>query len=38
MKVLPVGIQSFYKLRKEGYLFVDKTREALSLFEYIANF
>ena len=25
MRKLPVGIQSFKKLREEGYLYVDKT-------------
>ncbi|GHT67468.1 ATPase AAA [Bacteroidia bacterium] len=27
MKKLPIGIQSFEKLRSEGYLYVDKTKE-----------
>ncbi|MDR1342132.1 MAG: ATP-binding protein [Prevotellaceae bacterium] len=31
MKDLPVGIQSFEKLRMSGYLYVDKTKDILSL-------
>jgi hypothetical protein len=31
MKVLPVGVQSFEKLRSNDYLYVDKTKEILSL-------
>jgi hypothetical protein len=31
MKELPIGIQSFEKLRSEGYLYVDKTKEIYQL-------
>ncbi|GHT79457.1 hypothetical protein FACS189464_4220 [Bacteroidia bacterium] len=31
MKNLPIGIQSFEKLRSKGYLYVDKTQEILQL-------
>jgi hypothetical protein len=31
MKKLPIGVQSFEKLRSEDYLYVDKTREILQL-------
>ena len=31
MKALPIGIQSFEKMRKKGCLYVDKTREILQL-------
>ncbi|GAP73292.1 hypothetical protein SAMD00024442_75_2 [Candidatus Symbiothrix dinenymphae] len=31
MKKLPIGIQSFEKLRDEGCLYVDKTKEILQL-------
>jgi hypothetical protein len=31
MKNLPIGIQSFEKLRSEGYLYVDKTKEIYQL-------
>ena len=31
MKVLPIGVQSFEKLRNEGSLYVDKTKEILRL-------
>ncbi|MDR3302894.1 MAG: AAA family ATPase, partial [Treponema sp.] len=33
MQDLPVGIQSFEKLRKGNYLYVDKTRQILRLIE-----
>jgi Holliday junction resolvase-like predicted endonuclease len=33
MQALPTGIQSFEKLRKENYLYVDKTRQILRLIE-----
>jgi hypothetical protein len=33
MQELPVGIQSFEKLRKGNYLYVDKTRQILRLIE-----
>jgi hypothetical protein len=33
MQELPVGIQSFEKLRKGNYLYVDKTRQILALME-----
>jgi len=28
MKKLPIGIQSFEKLREDNYLYIDKTRDA----------
>jgi len=31
MKALPVGIQSFEKMRKKGCLYVDKTKDILRL-------
>jgi hypothetical protein len=31
MKKLPIGIQSFEKLRSEGYLSVDKTKDISAL-------
>jgi Holliday junction resolvase-like predicted endonuclease len=33
MQVLPTGIQSFEKLRKGNYLYIDKTRQILRLIE-----
>lgn len=35
MKKLPVGIQSFRKIREENYIYVDKTKEA---YELVNNF
>ena len=34
MQELPIGIQSFEKLRSGNYLYVDKTRQILRLIEY----
>ncbi|HHJ49807.1 MAG TPA: hypothetical protein ENJ88_02765, partial [Phaeodactylibacter sp.] len=31
MQKLPVGIQSFSELRREGFLYVDKTRQVYKL-------
>ena len=31
MKKLPIGIQSFESLRKDGYLYVDKTQAVFDL-------
>ena len=33
MKNLPIGIQTFSKIRKEDYIYIDKTKEALELIE-----
>ena len=33
LKKLPIGIQTFEKLRKENYLYIDKTKEAYELIE-----
>ena len=33
MKKLPVGIQTFSKIREENYLYIDKTKHALDLIE-----
>ncbi|MDR1491164.1 MAG: ATP-binding protein [Planctomycetaceae bacterium] len=33
MKKLPIGIQTFEKIREEGYLYVDKTKYLLELIE-----
>ncbi|ADR19976.1 AAA-ATPase (plasmid) [Calditerrivibrio nitroreducens DSM 19672] len=35
MKKLPIGIQTFSKIREEGYIYIDKTEEA---FELVNNF
>ncbi len=35
MKKLPIGIQTFSKIREEGYIYIDKTEEA---FELVTNF
>ncbi len=38
MQKLPIGIQTFEKIREENYLYIDKTKEALELindYEYI---
>ncbi|ADR18651.1 ATP-binding protein [Calditerrivibrio nitroreducens] len=35
MKKLPIGIQTFSKIREEGYTYIDKTEEA---FELVNNF
>ncbi|PMP71538.1 MAG: hypothetical protein C0187_03910 [Calditerrivibrio nitroreducens] len=35
MKKLPIGIQTFSKIREEGYIYVDKTQEA---FDLVNNF
>ena len=31
MKKLPIGIQTFSEIRKENYLYIDKTKEAYNL-------
>ncbi|MDK2922436.1 MAG: hypothetical protein PWR24_2086, partial [Desulfonauticus sp.] len=31
MKKLPIGIQTFRKIREEDYVYVDKTKEAYEL-------
>ncbi len=33
MKKLPIGIQTFKKIINEGYIYVDKTKEALDIIE-----
>ncbi|MEA3228253.1 MAG: AAA family ATPase, partial [Campylobacterota bacterium] len=33
MQKLPVGIQTFSKIREENYIYIDKTKEALELIE-----
>jgi hypothetical protein len=33
LKKLPIGIQTFNKIRGENYLYIDKTRIALDLIE-----
>ena len=33
MKKLPVGLQTFSKIREENYLYIDKTKYALDLIE-----
>ncbi len=33
MRKLPIGIQSFRKLRENNYIYIDKTKEALELIE-----
>ena len=33
MKKLPIGIQTFSKIREENYLYIDKTKYALDLIE-----
>jgi len=33
LKKLPIGIQTFENIRKEDYLYIDKTKEALELIE-----
>jgi hypothetical protein len=33
MKKLPIGIQTFERLREENYLYIDKTKEAYNLIE-----
>ncbi len=38
MRKLPIGIQTFSKIREEDYLYIDKTKEALNLigdYDYI---
>ncbi len=38
MKKLPIGIQSFEKIRKDGYVYVDKTKHALDIinnYQYV---
>lgn len=33
LKKLPIGIQTFSKIREENYIYIDKTKEALELIE-----
>jgi len=33
MKKLPIGLQSFSKLREDNYIYIDKTKQALNLIE-----
>ncbi len=33
MQKLPIGIQTFEKIRLKNYLYVDKTKQILSLIE-----
>ena len=33
MKKLPIGIQTFKKLREDGYIYIDKTKQALKVIE-----
>jgi len=33
MKKLPIGIQTFQRLREENYLYIDKTKEAFELID-----
>jgi len=33
LKKLPIGIQTFSKIRKDDYIYIDKTKEALELIE-----
>jgi Holliday junction resolvase-like predicted endonuclease len=33
MKKLPIGIQTFSKIREDNYIYIDKTKEALELIE-----
>ena len=33
MQKLPIGIQSFEKIRTKNYLYVDKTKQILKLIE-----
>ncbi len=33
MKKLPIGIQTFSKIREDDYIYIDKTKEALELIE-----
>jgi hypothetical protein len=33
MQRLPIGIQTFSKIREEDYIYIDKTKEALELIE-----
>jgi len=33
MKKLPIGIQTFEKIRKENYIYIDKTKEAYELID-----
>lgn len=38
MKKLPIGIQTFGKLREEGYLYIDKTESIYKLLEEGSNY
>jgi len=33
LKKLPIGIQTFSKIREENYIYVDKTKDALEVIE-----
>jgi hypothetical protein len=33
MKKLPIGIQTFSEIRKENYIYIDKTKEAYELID-----
>jgi hypothetical protein len=33
MKKLPIGIQTFSKIREDNYVYIDKTKEAFELIE-----
>ncbi|MDQ7046607.1 MAG: AAA family ATPase [Sulfurovum sp.] len=33
LKKLPIGIQTFSKIRNDDYIYIDKTKEALELIE-----
>ena len=33
MKKLPIGLQTFSKIREENYIYIDKTKYALNLIE-----
>ena len=33
LKKLPIGIQTFSKIRENDYIYIDKTKEALELIE-----
>jgi hypothetical protein len=37
MRKLPIGIQSFAKLREEGFVYVDKSRQVYELVKAAAG-
>ena len=38
LKKLPIGIQTFSKIREGNYLYIDKTKEALELIESASEY